>query len=141
MLGVDPAAQRRGLGQILTSIGIVSLARRLGGRKTLDPAVEPAVNCSTWSRTMWRPCGPTRARKLPLQRRYRLRWLARITDRDLRSRKQELGGQRLDLTDVNIYGSFHAVVMCRWRFLQRHGVHQSLEYGKTTVLRTAEPDA
>lgn len=43
VLGVDPEAQRRGLGQMLTSIGIVSLARRLGGRKTLDPAVEPAV--------------------------------------------------------------------------------------------------
>ncbi len=37
VLGVDPAAQRRGLGQTLTAIGIQSLARRLAG------SVEPTV--------------------------------------------------------------------------------------------------
>ncbi|OSC39094.1 mycothiol synthase [Mycobacterium decipiens] len=41
VLGVDPSAQRRGLGQLLTSVGIASLARRLAGRQ--EPDVEPAV--------------------------------------------------------------------------------------------------
>jgi len=34
VLGVDPSAQRRGLGQTLTSIGIASLARRLADHST-----------------------------------------------------------------------------------------------------------
>lgn len=38
VLGVDPAAQGRGLGALLTSVGMVSLARRLG-----DDGVEPVV--------------------------------------------------------------------------------------------------
>jgi mycothiol synthase len=37
VLGVDPAAQRRGLGQLLTSIGVASLARRLAPVR--DPTV------------------------------------------------------------------------------------------------------
>jgi mycothiol synthase len=37
VLGVDPSAQRRGLGQLLTSIGIASLAERLAG------SAEPTV--------------------------------------------------------------------------------------------------
>jgi mycothiol synthase len=37
ILGVDPSAQRRGLGQTLTAVGIESLARRLAG------AAEPTV--------------------------------------------------------------------------------------------------
>jgi mycothiol synthase len=37
VLGVDPSAQRRGLGQVLTSIGIASLAERLAG------SAEPTV--------------------------------------------------------------------------------------------------
>ncbi|MGF2945800.1 mycothiol synthase [Mycobacterium sp. Lab-001] len=37
VLGVDPAAQRRGIGQVLTAIGIESLARRLAG--SADPTV------------------------------------------------------------------------------------------------------
>jgi mycothiol synthase len=37
VLGVDPAAQRRGLGQTLTAIGVESLARRLAASP--DPAV------------------------------------------------------------------------------------------------------
>ena len=38
VLGVDPSAQRRGLGQTLTSIGIASLARRLADPKSsADP--------------------------------------------------------------------------------------------------------
>lgn len=41
VLGVDPAAQRRGLGQMLTSIGIASLARRLAGPN--NSAAEPTV--------------------------------------------------------------------------------------------------
>jgi mycothiol synthase len=31
VVGVDPSAQRRGLGQVLTAVGIESLARRLAG--------------------------------------------------------------------------------------------------------------
>ncbi|KLO29887.1 mycothiol synthase [Mycobacterium haemophilum] len=38
ILGVDPSAQGRGLGQMLTSIGIASLAQRLAG-----PSAEPTV--------------------------------------------------------------------------------------------------
>jgi mycothiol synthase len=41
VLGVDPSAQRRGLGQILTAIGIESLARRLVGPD--GPSAEPTV--------------------------------------------------------------------------------------------------
>jgi mycothiol synthase len=37
VLGVDPSAQRRGLGRLLTSIGIASLAERLAG------SAEPTV--------------------------------------------------------------------------------------------------
>jgi len=37
VVGVDPSAQRRGLGQVLTAIGIESLARRLGD--SADPTV------------------------------------------------------------------------------------------------------
>ncbi|TVS85107.1 mycothiol synthase [Mycobacterium helveticum] len=37
VLGVDPSAQRRGIGQVLTAIGIESLARRLAG--AADPTV------------------------------------------------------------------------------------------------------
>lgn len=39
VLGVDPAAQGRGLGKALTSIGLASLARRLGGRDQAEPTV------------------------------------------------------------------------------------------------------
>jgi mycothiol synthase len=41
VLGVDPSAQGRGLGQMLASIGIASLARRLAGSDNL--AAEPTV--------------------------------------------------------------------------------------------------
>jgi mycothiol synthase len=41
VLGVDLSAQRRGLGQILTAIGIESLARRLAGSD--GPSAEPTV--------------------------------------------------------------------------------------------------
>ncbi|QUR68968.1 mycothiol synthase [Mycobacterium spongiae] len=48
VLGVDPSAQGRGLGQALTSVGVASLARRLappqyGDDPAAAPAVEPAV--------------------------------------------------------------------------------------------------
>ncbi len=48
VLGVDPLAQHRGLGQLLTSIGIASLARRLAGPNNPDdpssgPSAEPTV--------------------------------------------------------------------------------------------------
>jgi mycothiol synthase len=44
VLGVDPAAQGRGLGQLLTAIGIESLARRLSGpRNPGGPASEITV--------------------------------------------------------------------------------------------------
>jgi mycothiol synthase len=44
VLGVDPSAQRRGLGQMLTAIGIESLARRLAGQKNPGgPSAEPTV--------------------------------------------------------------------------------------------------
>ena len=39
-MGVDPSAQGRGLGQVLTAIGIASLAERLAGPGTLG---EPTV--------------------------------------------------------------------------------------------------
>ena len=41
VLGVDPSAQRRGLGQMLTAIGIESLARQLAGPD--GPTAEPTV--------------------------------------------------------------------------------------------------
>jgi mycothiol synthase len=40
VVGVDPSAQGRGLGQVLTSIGIASLAERLAGP---NPPDEPTV--------------------------------------------------------------------------------------------------
>jgi mycothiol synthase len=48
VLGVDPSAQRRGLGQLLTAIGIESLARRLAGPDnhgdhSSGPSAEPTV--------------------------------------------------------------------------------------------------
>jgi mycothiol synthase len=41
VLGVDPSAQRRGLGQMLTAVGIESLAQRLAGSS--GPSAEPTV--------------------------------------------------------------------------------------------------
>jgi len=44
VVGVDPSAQGRGLGQLLTAVGVEYLARRLGGTQHGDdPSAEPTV--------------------------------------------------------------------------------------------------